>query len=242
LVWRDLKVRYKQTALGAAWAVIQPLSTMLIFTVFFGEVIGVRTDGVPYALFAYIGLLPWTYFSNAVNSSANSLVINSNLITKVYFPRVLIPAAATAAGLVDFGATFVILLGLMVYYKIGTTWLIVLLPFPILLTVLLALAVGVYASAVNVRYRDVRYVMPFVIQLWMFATPIIYPVTILPAGWRWLMTLNPLTGIVETYRALVLGHAVDWLSLAGSSAVTGLLLSCALIYFVRTEESFADLV
>src|ERR1700686_5124718 len=185
LTWRDIKVRYKQTVLGASWAIIQPLFTMLLFTLFFGRLAGLPSDGIPYPIFAYAGLLPWTFFSNAVTNSGNSLVGSSNLITKVYFPRMIIPGAAVGAGLVDFAIAFVVLAALMIYYGIALTPSLLALPLLLALTALLALGVGMWTSALNVKYRDVRYALPFVIQLWMFASPIIYPASLMPQKWRW---------------------------------------------------------
>jgi lipopolysaccharide transport system permease protein len=242
LIWRDVKVRYKQTVLGALWAVIQPLFAMLVFTLFFGKLAGVPSDGVPYPLFAYAGLLPWTYFSNAVTSSGNSLVGNSNLITKVYFPRMIIPGAAVAAGLVDFAIAFALLAGLMIYYGVAVTWSIAMVPALVILTALLALGVGMWTSALNVKYRDVRYALPFLIQLWMFATPIIYPSSIVPAKWRWALALNPLVGIIEGYRASLFGREFDWVALGLSSLVTLALLVYSAYAFRRMEKSFADIV
>src|SRR5437899_519181 len=192
LVWRDVKVRYKQTLLGAAWAIIQPLFAMLIFTLFFGRLAGIKSDGVPYPLFAYAGLLPWTFFSNAITNSGNSLVGSANLITKVYFPRIVIPTAAVMAGLVDFFFAFLTLIALMFYYRVPPSTSLLALPVLLLLTSVLALAVGMWMSALNVKYRDVRHALPFLIQLWMFASPIIYPSSMVPAKWHWLMSLNPL--------------------------------------------------
>src|SRR6185295_11263610 len=180
-----------------AWAIIQPLLTMVIFTLFFGRLAGVPSDNVPYPIFAYAGLLPWTFFANAITNSGNSLVGSANLITKVYFPRMIIPGAAVAAGLVDFAIAFALMIGLMIYYGIAVTWSIAMLPALVFLTALLALGLGMWASALNVKYRDVRYALPFLIQLWMFATPIIYPSSIVPARWRWAVALNPLVGIIE---------------------------------------------
>ncbi|MCI0559447.1 MAG: ABC transporter permease, partial [Nitrososphaera sp.] len=214
LTWRDIKVRYKQTILGAAWAIIQPLSTMLIFTLFFGKLAGIPSEGIPYSIFAYAGLLPWTFFANAVTNSGNSLIGSANLISKVYFPRMIIPGAAVGAGLVDFAIAFTILIGLMIYYGVGVSWSLVMLPPLVLLTTLLAMGVGMWMSALNVKYRDIRYALPFMIQLWMFATPIIYPSTLVPEGWRWLLALNPLTGIIEGYRDALFGREFDWVSLA----------------------------
>src|SRR5882762_2489331 len=178
LTWRDIKVRYKQTILGASWAIIQPLFTMLLFTLFFGKLAHVPSDGVPYPIFAYAGLLPWTFFSNAVTNSGNSLVGSSNLITKVYFPRMIIPGAAVGAGLVDFAIAFIILVVLMIYYGVALTWSIVMLPVLIILLTLLAIGVGMWTSALNVKYRDIRYALPFLIQLWLFASPVIYPASL----------------------------------------------------------------
>jgi len=242
LTWRDVKVRYKQTALGAAWAVIQPLFTMIIFSIFFGKLANMPSDGIPYPLFAYAGLLPWTFFSNAVTNSGNSLVGSSNLITKVYFPRMIIPGAAVAAGLVDLFIAFGILIVLMIYYGAGGTWNLLMLPALVVLTTLLAIGIGMWTSALNVKYRDIRYALPFAIQLLMFATPIIYPVSIVPARWRWLLNLNPLTGIIEGYRAAFFGRPFDRPTLAASAVITLALLIYAAYYFKRMERTFADIV
>lgn len=242
LTWRDVKVRYKQTVLGAAWAVIQPLGTMLIFTLFFGKLAGMPSGGVPYPLFAYAGLLPWTFFSNAVTNSGNSLVGSSNLITKVYFPRMVIPGAAVGAGLVDFAIAFVILAGLMVYYGVRVSPNVLMLPILVILTALLALGVGMWMSALNVKYRDIRYALPFVIQLWMFASPIIYPSTIVPAKWRWVLALNPFAGIIEGYRSALFGQTFDWVALGLAAAFTLTILTYAAYDFRRMEKTFADLV
>jgi homopolymeric O-antigen transport system permease protein len=242
LTWRDVKVRYKQTLLGAAWAIIQPLFTMLIFTLFFGRLAGVPSDGAPYPVFAYVGLLPWLFFSNAVTNSGNSLVGSSNLISKVYFPRMIIPAAAVAAGLVDFAFGAAILIVVMACYRIAFTWSLLMFPALTLLTALAALGIGMWMSALNVKYRDVRYALPFLIQIWMFATPIIYPVSLLPAKWKWAMALNPLAGIIEGYRACVFGRDFDWATLAISTAVTVALLILSAYAFRRMEKSFADIV
>jgi len=242
LTWRDVKVRYKQTLLGAAWAIIQPLFTMLIFTLFFGKLAGMPSDGIPYALFAYAGLLPWTFLSNAVTNSGNSLVGSAHLITKVYFPRMIVPAASVAAGLPDFVIGFVILLGLMAHYQVAVGWSFLMLPCLALLTGLLAFAVGMLLSALNVKYRDIRFALPFAIQLWMFASPIIYPSSLVPERWRWVFNLNPLTGLIEAYRdALFKGHFAS-ASLAISISVTLLLLVASAFVFRRMEQSFADII
>ena len=242
LTWRDVKVRYKQTVLGALWAIIQPLFTMIIFTLFFGKLAGVPSDGIPYPIFAYAGLLPWTFFSNAVNNSSNSLVGSANLITKVYFPRMIIPGSAVAAGLVDFAIAFGVLAVLMAWYRVSVSINLFLLPLLVLLTALLALGVGMWMSALNVKYRDIRYAVPFAIQLLMFATPIIYPSSMVPWPWRSLLSLNPLAGLIEGYRAALFGKPIHWPSLAASATMTVGLLIFAAFYFRKTERTFADIV
>jgi lipopolysaccharide transport system permease protein len=244
LTWRDVKVRYKQTLLGVAWAIIQPLFTMIIFTLFFGRLAGLenRTNGIPYPLFAYAGLLPWTFFSNALTNSGNSLVGSANLITKVYFPRMIVPGAAVAAGLIDFAIGFIILVPLLIYYKIAPTWNLLMLPVLVALITVLATAVGMWLSALNVKYRDIRFALPFLIQLWMFVSPIIYPASILPAKWRWLLELNPLTGIIEGFKSALFGVPFNSTSLAISAVLTLLSLVYAAFSFSRVERRFADIV
>ncbi|MCW5970290.1 MAG: ABC transporter permease [Blastocatellales bacterium] len=242
LAWRDVKVRYKQTALGVVWVIIQPLLTMLIFAFIFGRVVGVPSDGIPYHLFAFAGLVPWTFFAGALTRSGNSLVGSANLITKVYFPRLIIPIAAVAAAMLDFAIAFALLAVLMVWSGVTLTLQLLLLPVVVLLTALLALGVGMWASALNVKYRDVGHILPFLVQLGMFATPIIYPVSILPEKWRALLSLNPMTGIIEGYRAALFGRPVAWNALAISAAVTVVVLVWALYVFRRMEKDFADVV
>ena len=242
LTWRDVKVRYKQTELGIAWAIIQPLFTMLVFTLFFGRLAGVPSDNVPYPVFAYAGLLAWTYFANAITNSGNSLVGSANLITKVYFPRMIIPGAAVAAGLVDFAIAFVILVVLMIYYGVVVTWSIMMFPVVVLLTTLLALGTGMWLSALNVKYRDVRFALPFLVQLWMFISPVIYPASFLPPKFRWLLWLNPMTGIIEGYRSALFGLRFNWIALAVSAVLTLIVLIYASYSFRRMEKSFADIV
>jgi lipopolysaccharide transport system permease protein len=244
LTWRDVKVRYKQTFLGVAWAIIQPLFSMLIFTLFFGRLAGLesRTDGIPYPVFAYAGLLPWTFFSNALTNSGNSLVGSANLITKVYFPRVIVPAAAVAAGLIDFAIGFAMLVPLLIYYQIPPSWNLLMLPVLVALITILAVGVGMWLSALNVKYRDIRFALPFLIQLWMFVSPIIYPASILPSKWRWVLDLNPLTGIIEGFKSSLFGRPFNWTSLAISAAITLLSLVYAAFSFSRVERRFADIV
>jgi lipopolysaccharide transport system permease protein len=243
LVWRDVKVRYKQTALGAAWAVVQPLFMMLVFSLFFGLLAKVPSDGIAYPVFTFCALIPWQLFANALSEASNSLVGNQNLITKVYFARLVIPIAAVLSGLVDFLIAFVILLGMMLYYGIVPGWSIIALPGFILLAVLTALAVGLWLSALNVQYRDVRYTMSFLVQFWLFATPVAYSSSIVPEKWRALYGINPMAGVVEGFRWALLGKSQPpGAMLFVSASVVTVLLVGGLYYFRRMEQEFADIV
>lgn len=243
LVWRDIKVRYKQTALGAAWAILQPLLATIVFSIFFGRLAKVPSDGIPYPVFAYVGFLPWQLFAYSLTESTNSLVTNQNLIRKVYFPRLLVPLSAVLAGLVDFAIAFMVLLALLLKYGIVPKASIVVLPVFLLLAVASALAVGLWLSALNVQYRDVRYTIPFLTQLWMFATPVVYPSSLIPARWRSLYGLNPMAGVVEGFRWAMLGKSGNpGLLIWVSAAVVVLMLIGGLIYFRRMESTFADIV
>jgi len=242
LTWRDVKVRYKQTALGAAWAILQPLFMMVIFTIFFGRLAGVGSSGIPYPLFALAGLVPWTFFSNAITASGNSLVGSAHLITKVYFPRLIVPAAAMLAGLVDFLLAFLLLCLLMLYYRVAITVHILFLPVLVLLTALFSLGVGTWMSALNVKYRDVRFALPFVIQLWLFVSSVILPSSSIPPKWRWLLLLNPMSGIIEGYRSALFGLPFDWPALSVAAVLTLLVLLYAIYAFARVERSFADII
>lgn len=243
LTWRDVKVRYKQTLLGAAWAILQPLLTMVIFTLLFGRLAGIQSEGIPYPIFAYGGLLIWTFFSNSVTNSGNSLVGSANLITKIYFPRMIIPAAAVGAGLVDLCLAFLIQIGLMIYYRVQPTWSLAMIPVLVLLATLLAFGVGMWLSALNVKYRDIRYAVPFLIQLWMFASPIIYPVSMLPRRWQWILMLNPLTGLIQNFRIALFGNqSFDWKSLIASAIISVVILILSAFSFRRMERHFADIV
>jgi lipopolysaccharide transport system permease protein len=243
LVWRDIKVRYKQTALGAAWAVVQPLFMMLVFSLFFGFLARIPSDGIPYPVFAFCALLPWQLFANALTEASNSLVGNQNLLTKVYFARLVIPIAAVLSGLVDFLIAFVILLGMMLYYRIVPGTAIVVLPGFILLAILTALAVGLWLSALNVQYRDVRYTMSFLVQFWLFATPVAYPSSIVPERWRALYGINPMAGVVEGFRWALLGKSPPPAAMLFVSVLVVLvLLVGGLYYFRRMEQEFADIV
>ena len=242
LAERDVKVRYKQSALGVVWAVLQPLLTMVIFTLLFGRLGRMPSAGEPYAIFSYAGLLPWTFFSTVVTTGSNSLINNPNLITKVYFPRLLIPASAVGAGLMDFMIASLMLLVIMPVYgvKFHLT-LIMFLPL-VALTAMIAAAVSIFTSAINVKYRDIRHALPFAIQTLMFLTPVIYPVSFLPQRWRWLLMLNPLSGIIEGFRAAIFGNSFDWQGLAISTAIVAGLLTTAAYSFRRMERQFADVI
>ncbi|HVS80987.1 MAG TPA: ABC transporter permease [Pyrinomonadaceae bacterium] len=243
LTWRDIKVRYKQTVLGAAWAIIQPFFMMVVFSLFFGYLARVPSDGIPYPIFAYCALLPWQLFAHALTESSNSLVANERLITKVYFPRLVVPISAVLGGLLDFAIAFVILLLMMAYYGVRPTWAIVTLPAFLLLAMLTALGVGLWLSALNVKYRDVRYTINFLIQFWLFATPVAYSSSIVPARWRALYGLNPMAGVVEGFRWALLGKSEGpGALLAVSVAVVILILIGGLYYFRRMEAEFADVV
>jgi lipopolysaccharide transport system permease protein len=243
LTWRDVKVRYKQTALGAAWAILQPVLFMVVFSIFFGKLAGIPSEGVPYPIFAYCALLPWQLFAHALTGSGNSLVANQHLISKVYFPRLVIPVSAVLAGLIDFAISFLVLVGMMFYYEVVPTVAVLTLPFFLVLAVATALAVGVWLSALNVRYRDVRYTIPFLTQLWLFATPVAYPASLVPEPWRAVLGLNPMTGVVEGFRWALLGKAQAPRTILGISTIVVIALLVGGLYcFRRMEKTFADIV
>jgi homopolymeric O-antigen transport system permease protein len=243
LVWRDVKVRYKQTALGAAWAIIQPFFTMVVFSIFFGRLAKIPSDGIPYPIFSFAALVPWTFFANGLSQSSNSLVGSANLITKVYFPRLTIPIATVLSGVVDFVIAFVVLLGMMLYYGIVPGLAVLWLPLFLLLALVTSLGVGLWLSALNVEYRDVRYVVPFLTQFWLFATPIAYPSSLLNEPWRTVYGLNPMVGVVEGFRWALLGTATAPGPVIGASSVAALLLLLGgAFYFRRMERTFADIV
>jgi lipopolysaccharide transport system permease protein len=242
LTLRDIKVRYKQTLMGVAWVIIQPLTTALLFTLVFNRFVRLETGALPYPLFALSGLLLWLFFANSVINSTHSLVSNANLITKVYFPRMFIPAASVGAGLVDLAVAFLLLIVLCFYYRVGLTLNLLLLPLFVFLMALLALGVGLLSAAVTVKYRDLRHALPFIIQLWMFASPVIYPTSIVPERWRWLVTINPVAGIIEGFRACLTGHPFDWPHLSISAAIAVTLLVFSAYVFRRFEHTFADVV
>jgi len=242
LTLRDIKVRYKQTVMGLAWVIIQPLTTMLIFTLVFNRFVRLDAGALPYPLFALSGLLLWLFFANAVTNSTHSLVSNTNLITKVYFPRMFIPAASVGAGLVDLAVAFLLLVALCIYYGVALTLSLLLVPLFIMLMALLALGVGLLFAAMTVKYRDLRHALPFIIQLWMFASPVIYPASVVPVQWKWLLLINPVAGIIEGFRASLTGHSFDWLPVSISAAITFALLVFSVYIFRRFEDTFADVV
>lgn len=243
LAWRDIKLRYKQTALGAAWAILQPLLTMVIFSVIFGQLAKLPSDGIPYPIFTYTALLPWQLFAFALTNSSNSLINSQNLISKVYFPRLIIPLASTLAGVIDFAFAFLVLLGMMAYYRMVPTTAIAYLPLFLILALLSALAVGIWLSALSVEYRDVRYIVPFLTQFWMYATPIAYSSSLIPENWRLLYGLNPMTGVVEGFRWALLGMQTSGgIMIAVSAAVVVVMFISGLYYFRRMENNFADVI
>jgi lipopolysaccharide transport system permease protein len=241
LVWRDIKVRYKQTVLGVAWAVLQPLLTMVIFTVIFGRLAHMPSDGLPYAVFVYAGLLPWTFFANSVTQGGQSLVNQQHLLTKVYLPRLFVPLASIGSALVDLVISFAVYATILTYYHVVPSWQIAYLPALVLLTALAALGLSFGLSALTVAYRDFRYVVPFMIQVLMFLSPVVYPVSIVPSRYQWLLALNPMAGIIDGYRAAILGRPWNLTTLGVSSAATALLLLAGLFYFRSTERRFADI-
>jgi homopolymeric O-antigen transport system permease protein len=242
-VWRDIKIRYKQTAIGAAWAVLQPFLAMLIFTLFFGKLAHIPSEGLPYPVFSYSGLLPWMYFAGALQNSTNTIVENQRVVTKVYFPRLALPLSSVLSGLVDFGISFLMFVAMMIYYHMRPSLTILWLPVFLLLAILTALGVGLWLSALNAIYRDVRYVLPFLVQFWMFASPVVYPVSLMPAKWRWVYSLNPMAGVIEGFRWSLAGRGnpPGHLILVSSGVVLLLLLSGA-AYFQKMETTIADVV
>jgi lipopolysaccharide transport system permease protein len=243
MIWRDIKVRYKQTALGAAWAVLQPLLTMVVFTIFFGKLAKIPSDGIPYPIFSFCALLPWQLFARSLTESSNSLVTNQRLITKVYFPRLVIPLAAVLAGLVDFAITFLVLVGLMFYYGIFPGLALLALPVFLLLAIVTSLAASLWLSTLNVKYRDIKYTLPFLVQFWLFASPVAYSSSLVPVPWRLLYGLNPIVGVIEGFRWSLLGktEAVWPLVITSAVLVAGLLWG-GLVYFRQMEKTFADVV
>lgn len=241
LVWRDFKVRYKQTVLGVAWAVLQPVFNMVVFTIIFGKLANISSEGMPYAVFVYAGLLPWTFFSGGVNLAGLSLVNQQNLLTKIYFPRLFVPTASIGAGMVDMAISFGVFAIILLFYQTVPSWQIVFLPPLILLTVLATLGFGYTLAALTVSYRDFRFVVPFMLQAMMYLSPVIYPVSLVPGKWQWLLALNPMTGIIDAYRSAILGKPWNFTTLAVSTAATLLLFVFGLFYFRKTERKFADI-
>ena len=242
-VWRDIKIRYKQTAIGAAWAVLQPFLTMLVFSLFFGRLAHIPSQGLPYPVFYYSALLPWMYFASALQNATNTIVENQRLITKVYFPRLALPLSAVLSGLVDFGVSFLMFVAIMIYYRIHPSAALLWLPFFLLLAVLTALGVGLWLSALNAIYRDVRYVLPFLVQFWMIASPVAYPSSLVPEKWRWLYGLNPMAGVIEGFRWSLAGKGEPPSGLLFiSMGVVLLVLLSGVAYFQKMETTVADVV
>jgi len=242
LTWRDVKVKYKQTLLGAAWAILQPVLMMVVFSLFFGRLGIFDSNSIPYPLFVLTGLVPWTFFASAVTTSSNSMVGSAHLITKIYFPRLLVPAGAVAASLVDLIVAFIPLIAMMLYYQVNLSWHILMLPPVVLLTTLFALAIGTWMSALNVKYRDVRFALPFVIQVWIFVSSVIVPPGVIPLRWRWILLLNPMSAIIESYRSALLGLPFHWPALGLAAAVTLVALLYSVFSFHRVEKTFADII
>src|SRR5687767_9586597 len=243
MVWRDVKIRYKQTVIGVGWAVLQPLIQMVIFTVIFGKFAGIPSDDFPYPIFAYTALLPWNYFASALQRCISSVVGDSGLISKVYFPRLILPIAGTVSGIFDFLVSFILLIGMMIWYRIPVSWLVIALPLFLSFAQLTALAVGLWFSALNVRYRDVDHTVPFIIQIWMFLSPVVYSVNLIPEKWRLLYGLNPMVGVIEGFRWALLGKVgPDFSMMAISALVVGAILFGGLIFFRKMEQTFADVV
>lgn len=243
LAWRDIKLRYKQTLVGVGWVVLQPLLTTLVFTIFFGKLARIPSGGVPYPLFYYAGLLPWLYFANAVTGATNAMIQHQHTITKIYFPRLLLPLSSVASGLVDFGVSFLVVVVMAIHYGVRPGLGLALLPVFLLLTIVCALAVGLWLAALNAVYRDVRYVIPFALQFWMFASPVAYPTWLVPARWRWLYGLNPMTGVIDGFRwGLTGSHPPAWAALGASLLLTLVVLAGGLLYFQRMEDIFADVI
>ena len=242
-IWRDVKVRYKQTLIGAAWAIIQPFFTMVIFSLFFGKLAKIPSNGLPYPIFYYSALLPWTYFAGALQNATNTMVEHQRVITKVYFPRIILPVAATLSGLVDFSIAFVILVGMMLFYGLIPTPATLLLPLFLLLAIITALGMGFWLSALNAIYRDVRYAVPFLVQFWMFASPVAYPSSLVPERWQWLYGLNPMAGVIEGFRWALTGQGQPPGPLVLASVAAVLLLFIGgLVYFQKMESTIADVV
>jgi lipopolysaccharide transport system permease protein len=242
LAWRDVKVRYKQTALGAAWAVLQPLALMAVFALFLGHFLKVPSDGVPYPVFSYTALLPWTFFAQSLNAASSSLITNANLVSKVYFPRLVLPISATLGFLIDLFVGLVLLVGLMALYSITPTWAVVFLPLLIVFTLLTVLAAAIWLSAISARYRDVVFGLPLLTQLWLFASPIAYSSSLIPGDWKWLYAINPMVGVIDGFRWALLGTAAPGPQIVVSIVVTFVALITGLAYFRRTERTFADVI
>lgn len=241
-VWRDIKVRYRQTFLGIGWAIFQPFITMIVFTLFFGMWVRVPSDGIPYPIFVYAGLLPWMLFSNGLNRASMSLLNESNIIGKIYFPRLIIPISSFGVGILDFIISFILLLIMMFYYDVKLTGSLLILPLLLISTLLAAIGISIWLSALTVTYRDVKYISPFLIQIWMYATPIIYPVSVVPQEWKWILLLNPLSSLIDSFRSALFEKPFDWLALVISLLISITVFVLSLFYFKKVEYRFADII
>lgn len=243
LMMRDIQVLYKQAALGAGWAILQPVFAVIVFTIIFGYIANLPSDGVPYPVFAFAGVLPWTYFAEAVRRSSTGLVNDAELVRKVYFPRLIMPLATVVTPLVDFCIAFVVMIGLMLIYGVAPSWNLLIVPPLMVVAALLALSIGLWLGPINVRFRDIKHTLPFMIQIWMYASPIVYPLSMIPEEWRWAYALNPMVGVIEGFRWAAFGQGQpDFTALATSGAVIVVLLFGGLIFFKRMERSFADVI
>lgn len=242
LTWRDIKIRYKQTVLGFAWAVLQPFMQMVVFSIFFGRLAHISSEGLPYPIFSYAALLPWNFFSQSITMSTNSLVTNANMVTKVYFPRLFVPVSAVLSGVVDFGVAFIVLLGMMIFYRVTPNLGVLLLPAFLGLAFITGLGVSLWMSALNVKYRDVRYIVPFLLNIWMYASPVVYSSKILPQPWQTLYGLNPMVGVIEGFRWALLGTNPPQVMIFLSVVVALIILVSGLVYFNRVEKTFADVI
>lgn len=242
LIWKDIKVKYKQTTLGIAWALLQPLAAMLLFTLLFGQIAKLPSDGMPYPIFYYSGLLVWSYFSGTLIMTSNSVVTNTQLVTKVYFPRILLPTAAVFGGVVDLAIASIILVGLLTFYEVTLTWSLLLLPVALFILVVFTASVGQFLAALTVNYRDIKYALPFLVQMWFFASPVIFPLSMVPNSLKWVLALNPMVGIIELVRAAITDGPIPWGALATSCMVAAMMAVLGLVYFSRTERRFADTI
>jgi lipopolysaccharide transport system permease protein len=242
MVWRDVKVRYKQTYLGASWAIFQPFVSMIVFSVFFGALVKVPSDNIPYPIFVYAGLLPWTFFSNGLNRASMSLLNEVNMISKIYFPRLILPISSFGAGVIDLAISCLLMGGMMIYYNVSIRFSILICPPLIVISFIAALGIGCLLAALTVAFRDIKYISPFLIQIWMYITPVIYPVSVVPQKWRWVLNLNPMTGVIDGCRSAIFGKPINWDSIGLSLIISFAFMAIGLLYFKKSEQQFADII